>query len=174
MTTRDASPKKIGLTMLVIAWLMFFGLLAMVFKEVLEQQSNPNSAPESHHRSNGSIEVQLLPNRQHHYVTRGKINHQSVVFLLDTGATDVVIPEQLAQRLGLQRGLQQFAHTANGTVRVYHTTIDQLSIGDIELRELRASINPAMQGETILLGMSALSQIEFKQSGERLILRQSR
>jgi len=31
-------------------------------------------------------------------------NQQPVTFLLDTGATDVVIPEKLAKKLGLRKG----------------------------------------------------------------------
>jgi len=44
-------------------------------------------------------------------------------------------------------------------------------IGAIVLRGVRASINPAMQGNTVLLGMSALQHIEFTQRGDSLTLR---
>ena len=104
----------------------------------------------------------------------GQINQQDVVFLLDTGATDVVVPAKVAQDLGLKQGSRRFAKTANGTITVYSTLIEHLAIGDIELHSLTASINPAMEGRVILLGMSALSRIEFSQQDERLVLRQSR
>jgi aspartyl protease family protein len=167
------SPRKFGISMLIIAWLMIFVLLGLFFKEVLDQQTNPNTEPLSHVNQQ-LAEVVLLPNRQHHYVATGIVNQQTVTFLLDTGATDVVVPESLARRLGLKKGAMQFATTANGTVAVYNTIIDQLAIGDIELQQLRASINPAMEGEVILLGMSALKQVEFTQNSGTLILRQQR
>ena len=62
--------------------------------------------------------------------------------------------------------------TANGPVTVYDTIINQLTIGDIVLYNVPASINTGMQGTGILLGMSALSQVEFVQSGDYLTLRQ--
>lgn len=159
--------------MLLIAWIMIFGLLGLFFKEVLEQQLNPNSSPLSLSNQQFS-EVVLHPNRQHHYVVNGKVNHQPVVFMLDTGATEVVIPQRIAQQLGLDKGAGKFANTANGTVIVYNTEIDHLSIGDIELQQVRASINPAMEGKLILLGMTALKQVEFTQKSETLILKQLR
>lgn len=173
MANGEHSSRKVGIGMLVIAWAIIFGLLGLYFHDVLEKQSNPNSLPAS--RSGPLfIEVVLVPNRQHHYVVNGEINQQRVVFLLDTGATDIVIPASKADQLGLKRGRKRYATTANGTISVYSTVVEHLTIGDIELRDLAASINPAMDGDVILLGMSALSRIEFSQQGDQLILRQSR
>ncbi len=159
--------------MLIIAWAIIFALLGLFFKDVLEKQNNPNSLPIS--RTDPLYtEVVLLPNHQYHYVANGAINQQDVVFLLDTGATDVVIPATVAHQWGLTRGRKRYATTANGTITVYNTRIENLAIGGIELRGLTASINPAMEGQVILLGMSALSRIEFRQQADRLVLRQSR
>ena len=173
MSTGEDSSRKVGIGMLAIAWIMIFGLLGLFFKGVLEKQNNPNALPLS--RTDPLYtEVVLAPNRQYHYVVNGQINQQEVVFLLDTGATDVVIPATVADQLGLKQGTKRYAKTANGTVAVYNTLIEHLAIGDIELHDLTASINPAMEGKVILLGMSALSRIEFSQQADRLILRQSR
>jgi aspartyl protease family protein len=60
--------------------------------------------------------------------------------------------------------------TANGPITVFETRISELSIGDITLFNVRASINPAMPPPQILLGMSALKQIEFVQRGDSLTL----
>ena len=103
----------------------------------------------------------------------GQINRQPVEFLLDTGATDVVIPEAIARQLNLRVGRPHLASTANGTITVYSTIIDELGIGDIILYNVRASINPAMRPPSVLLGMSALKQIEFIQKGDSLTLRQT-
>ena len=171
MDKHTATPKKMGITMLILAWLVLFGLMAMFFDDWLGKQHNPNQNPVTNTTS-AVREVVLLPNRQHHYIVNGSINGKEVVFLLDTGATDVVVPEKLAQRLGLGSGQQRFANTANGTIVVYNTQLDLVQIGDIRLRDIRASINPAMSGDLVLLGMSALRQIEFSQQGDTLILRQ--
>ncbi|MFT4676711.1 MAG: aspartyl protease family protein [Patiriisocius sp.] len=160
-----------GQGMMVVAFIIALGLLTMFFADIQESQYNPNQAPLSSTAGN-AVEVSLLRNRQGHYVVSGEINQQTAEFLLDTGATDVVVPADLAGQLGLSRGYAAKAMTANGTVTVYETSIDQLMIGDIELRNVRASINPGMNGQSILLGMSALKQIEFVQRGDRLTLRQ--
>ena len=57
-------------------------------------------------------------------------------------------------------------------VTVYSTSVDELLIGNIVLHDVQASITPSMPGDTILLGMSALKQIEFTQRDNTLTLRQ--
>ncbi len=60
--------------------------------------------------------------------------------------------------------------TANGLVNIYTTRINELRLGSITLEDVRASINPAMHESMVLLGMSALRQIEFVQQGTQLTL----
>ena len=170
-TAPNNTPRKMGITMFILAWVVLFGLLGLFFDDWLKEQQNPNQQPSSH-SANGIKEVVLLPNRQHHYVVNGFINDQKVVFLLDTGATDVVVPAGLAQKLSLSAGRKQFANTANGQITVFNTELKTVQIGDIRWYNIRASINPAMDDDVVLLGMSALRQIEFSQRGDTLILRQ--
>lgn len=150
------------------------GLFALtyVFDDLLDKQANPNQLPSSSVSGSGTREVLLLQNRQGHYVVGGQINELPVTFLLDTGATDVAIPAEVARAAGLQPGAESRAFTANGAVSVYATRIDTLMIGNIVLHDIVASITPSMAGDTILLGMSALRQIEFTQRGDRLTLQQ--
>ena len=77
-----------GKWMLILAWAAGLGLLTLLFHKQLAQQLNPNSSPKSQIRGE-RIEVQLQQNRYGHYVTSGLINAQPVVFMLDTGATNV-------------------------------------------------------------------------------------
>lgn len=160
-----------GRGMIAAACILVIILLTMLFSEVEEHQRNPNQSPVTT-RTHEVVEVNLERNRRGHYVVSGTINDEPVEFLLDTGATDVVVPEPLAERLNLEKGRQGRAMTANGMVTVYATHLDRLSIGGIELFDVRASINPAMSMPGVLLGMSALEQIEFNQQGDELILRQ--
>lgn len=163
--------RSMGKGMLVVFWLLVLGLLTWGFGNWEHQQQNPNATPNSTENAQYR-EVILDSNRQHHYVASGQINGQTVTFLLDTGATDVVIPEALSRKLNLTPGHSQLAHTANGTVRVYSTTLDSLQLGSIRLNNIRASINPGMEGDGVLLGMSALRSIDFQQRNGQLILRQ--
>jgi aspartyl protease family protein len=161
-----------GLGMLIAAFAIGLGLLTLMFDGFLDRQYNPNQQPISRASTDGGVEVVLQRNRQGHYVAGGEINNARATFLLDTGATDVVLSEDLARRAGLSRGAPMQAMTANGVVTVYSTVIDDLQLGDINLRGVRASINPAMSGDTVLLGMSALRQMDFIQRDGTLTLRQ--
>ncbi len=156
--------------MFILAWVAVFGLLTLAFDEELESHYNPNQAPNSNVTAYG-VEVVLERNRQGHYVTSGTINGIDVVFLVDTGATDVSVPAELAQELGLQGGMGVRLRTANGTVTGYRTLIRELSIGDIYLSNVAGHLNPGMGGRQILLGMSVLKQLEFTQRGDTLILK---
>lgn len=173
-TTDDNSTKPIGKGMFIIAWVIALGLLTWGFGNWEESQFNPNRKPQTSQTQTFN-EVILERNRFNHYVMNGQINDTTVTFLLDTGATDVVIPEPIAKELGLKRGRQGLASTANGVITVFSTNIDRLEIGEITLRDVRASINPAMQSnDSILLGMSALKDVEFTQRGNELKIRQFR
>lgn len=155
------------------AWIFWIGLLAMLywlFEDKLAEQMNPNQQVESLREGNDVV-VQLQQNRQGHYVANGEINGNTVVFLLDTGATQVAIPQAVADQLQLPRGAAQRVNTANGVATAYRTQLDELRLGDIILRDVSASIVPGMLGEHILLGMSALKQVEFTQRGQTLTIR---
>ena len=162
---------RTGQGMLFIAIIIGMAMLTWFFAGIEESKYNPNTKPVSLVNTE-KIEVPLQRNRFGHYLVTGQINGNPVGFLLDTGATDVVIPEVTAKRLNLPFGRRGQAMTANGRVTIYRTKISELQIGEIRLYNVEASINPAMTDGAILLGMSALGKIEFTQTGNILTLRQ--
>ncbi|WP_057832931.1 retropepsin-like aspartic protease family protein [Colwellia sp. TT2012] len=155
-----------------IAWIIALALLMFLFQDILDEQYNPNSQPKMRLTADGQAEVILAQNRQGHYLARGTINGTAVTFLLDTGATQVSIPAHIAEQLDLVVQGSYRVQTANGTITVYKTEIAQLSLGNIFLYNVAAHINPAMKADEILLGMSALKQVDFYQTGKQLILRE--
>ena len=157
MTEVDAT-NKMGRYFVWLAWLIALAILVFVFQDIIDEQNNPNTNPEYALSAQGKAEVYLKQNRYGHYVARGEINEHPVTFLLDTGATEVSIPAGVAKQLNLPSFGSYPVQTANGTVKVYQTKIELLSIGNIFLYNVRAHINPAMQGDEILLGMSALKE----------------
>ena len=164
--------QRAGKVMLIFAWLAALLVATHFFAGWEERQRNPNQAPQSL-RGNDFIEVQLASSRQGHYLAGGQINGQAVTFLLDTGATQVAVPQQLARSLGLQPGAAIMINTANGRATAHRTRLDSLHLGDIVLHDVAALIAPGMDGDEVLLGMSALKQLEFSQKGGTLVLRQS-
>jgi len=163
--------RRAGRVMLVLAWGIGILLATKFFADWEQSRFNPNRQPVSLVQGE-RIEVLLESNAQGHFVASGRINGEAVVFLLDTGATDVAIPAELAEKLGLARGAPVLLQTANGQTTGYRTVLDSLSLGDIVLRDVRAIVAPGFDGEQILLGMSALKQLEFTQRAGTLVLRQ--
>ncbi|NVJ58919.1 MAG: TIGR02281 family clan AA aspartic protease [Gammaproteobacteria bacterium] len=157
--------------MWIVAWGCALLLLYLFFADRLEQQFNPNQKPESLVES-GYVEVVLKRNRGGQYVTSGKINDRDVIFLVDTGASGISIPEQVAKPIGLRKGQAFQTLTANGIGTSYMTEVDKITIGSLEVGPLKAGINPNMPDNLVLLGMSVLKDLEFTQRGDTLILRQ--
>ena len=157
--------------MLVLAWGAGILLATRFFADWEQSRYNPNQQPVSVVQGD-HIEVLLEGNVQGHFVADGQINGKPVTFLLDTGATDVAIPSALAENLGLSRGAPVALLTANGQTTGYRTVLDSLSLGDIVLHDVRAIVAPGFDSEQILLGMSALKQLEFTQRAGTLVLRQ--
>lgn len=162
---------RIGKGMILVGWILALTLLTYAFGQWLEKRQNPNGRPLSMSEA-GINQVVLERNFQHHYVASGTINGVPVTFLVDTGATTVSIPAHLAKKLGLTPGAPQMATTANGVVETRATLIEELRLGSITLNNVRASLNPGMRDQEILLGMSALKNIEFTHRDGVLTLKQ--
>lgn len=164
------STRKLGKTFTWIGWILGFLLLSLLIDKLLQQQANPNQQLRTAN-FNGSPEVVLQRNRQGHYVFTGRINGTPVDFLIDTGATTTSIPETIANNLNLAKGMRFNVSTANGNTFAWDTRLDSLQIGDIELNQVRASINPGFKGDEVLLGMNVLKHLELVQTGDQLTLR---
>jgi len=160
-----------GVVMFLLALGIVLAGLTFYFEDFLARLTNPNQSV------SGSVvenirEVELTRNRSGHYVANGVINGAPVVFMLDTGATNVSIPKVVADRIGLTPGARMFATTANGTIEVRATRLASVGLGVIEMKDVQGSINPGMGGEQILLGMAFLKDLELVQRGDTLLLRQ--
>ncbi|GAA6152367.1 retropepsin-like aspartic protease family protein [Pseudoteredinibacter isoporae] len=164
---------KMGRGMMYLAWLTVLALLSFGFNHWLDKRDEERYQPFSE-REGEVVRVDIQGNRQGHYLSQGRVNGQEVRFLLDTGATLVAVPEALARKLGMKKGQAGYAETANGRSRVYMSRIERLELGEIRLSNVAASISTGMEGNEILLGMSALGQLEFSQQGRTLSLRQHR
>ena len=171
MTSENRELKQLGNKFIFAMWTMLIIMVFFLFDNLLESDRNPNRQVDFQKIGHQNV-VTLKRNRYGHYVTRGQINNHPVTFMLDTGASDISIPDKTAKKLKLKYGPEQEYHTANGTIVANLTTLKSVSIGNIKLENIRASINPEMDNDEILLGMSFLKYIEFTQRGDTLILRQ--
>ncbi len=116
--------------------------------------------------------VVLAADPQGHFLAEGSINGGSVRFILDTGATSVVLPASDAGRLGLdyRKGRPGLVQTANGSVPAWRVKLDSVRLGGIELHNVDAVV--LEQGLDIaLLGMSFLNRVEMRRDGESMTLK---
>lgn len=157
--------------MIFFAFVIFVVFLTYIFDDLLESQFNPNQHVNTV-QSGTQKEITLERNKFGHYVSSGFINNTPVVFLLDTGATNVAISSGLAHRLGLKKGRAFKVSTANGISTAYRTTLDSVSLGSLQLDNVSASILSNASDDHVLLGMAFLKHMEIIQKGEQLTIRQ--
>lgn len=158
-------PKKLGLYMLILGWILIITLVWILYSKVL-------FAPKSTeiYMLNGTSYIKLYPERDGHYRISASINQTKVNFLIDTGATNLAIPLNLAKKLNLTLGKETRVITASGRSKAYLTNIDKLKIENVILSNVRALIIEDMRGETALLGMNVLNQFKMEQTKDYLLL----
>lgn len=167
--SEERATRRAGLGMMLLFWVLFLGGGAWWFHGYLEAQRNPNA-----HLLSAAGEgepVVLERNRAGHFVASGRINDEPVEFLLDTGATYVALPTELAERLGLESIGSAWFDTANGRVRGELAVLDEVSLGGLSAHKVRSSISSGLTGEQALLGMSFLGRFDIEIRGERMVLR---
>ncbi|MFP7673232.1 TIGR02281 family clan AA aspartic protease [Marivita sp. S0852] len=152
------------------AWgLIFLGVIAAVGlwgdirQTVLPQQMVLDET--------GRIEVPRSPDG-HYYLTLD-INSEPIRFVVDTGATGMVLTLDDAMRIGLSEEDLIFyseAMTANGPVRTAPVRLDDVALGPFRDQSVRAFVNEGEMSKS-LLGMDYLNRFNrLEISGGRLIL----
>ncbi|NND90076.1 MAG: retroviral-like aspartic protease family protein [Granulosicoccus sp.] len=156
------SARVIAGWMIALLWVLVLGGGTWLAQGWLDERRDAR-APRTSSDEQGRQTLMLSADRYGQYQLVGGANQHTVNFLVDTGASGISIPQQVASRLQLQRGRPFQVMTANGSVRVYSTRLDSLSIGPFMQRDVRAHINPAMDGDTALLGMEFLRHYDLLQ-----------
>ena len=155
---------RLGRRMLWIAALGMLGGLYLLFSAFDNSGGTVTSIG-----SDGNVMVVLEQDRNGHYEAEGSINGQQVSFLVDTGATDVAMPESTARALGLKFGPRVKVMTAAGPATAWVTRLDEVTVGGLRRTNVRASIT-AGEFDGILLGMSFLKHYSLQQSDGRLMI----
>lgn len=106
----------------------------------------------------GTIEIDR--SRDGHYRLALDLNGTPVDFIVDTGATDMVLSVEDAERIGIDHRRLNFtgrANTANGQIRTAPVWLEEVRFGNIADRNVSARVSAAeMPGS--LLGMGYLSR----------------
>lgn len=91
----------------------------------------------------------------------GSVDGQSVKFLIDTGASEIVLSPADALRIGIDINALDYNRTyqtANGIGLGANVTVRSLAIGTIEFSDVPVSVNKAQMSES-LLGMTFLRRM---------------
>jgi aspartyl protease family protein len=129
-----------------------------------------NSAGSGGNGGNGSVIV-LPVGQGGHFTTEGAINGAAVRFMVDTGATSIALSEADARRIGLdyKSGRLGHASTANGPAPMWQLTLASVRIGDVEVRDVEASVLPATM-PFVLLGNSFLNRFRMRRDNDTMVL----
>jgi len=94
-----------------------------------------------------------------------RINGQvDATFLLDTGASVVVLTEALARKLSLDPSAwpETVVSTAGGLRVVRRGTLDEIDVQTLRARQVPCAIAPDLPGDIGLLGLSFLSRFDLR------------
>lgn len=153
-----------------VAWgLIFLGVIAVIgLWDDIRSTTRPSTGVIT---QPGRIEVPRA-NDGHYYLTL-LVNDAPVEFMIDTGASEVVLRAEDARRAGIDIADLAYtgrAMTANGEVRTAPVRLDSIALGPVADHDIRAWVN---QGEMdrSLLGMSYLRRFaRIEITGRALVL----
>lgn len=116
--------------------------------------------------------VAIIRNNKQQYITRGTLNGRAVQMLVDTGANIVVLSSADADRLGIRykNGTPGHVTTAGGVVKSFGINLDSVNVGGIEVRNVRAVVAEGDFPHRILLGMTYLTHVNFRENNGILYL----
>lgn len=142
--------------------------LLFSFRAPLEQALFPSNAV-----SIGD-DIVLRRDGSGHFVTIAEVNGTPILFIVDTGASQIVLSQLDAARAGIDVDALNFsgrAATANGTVSLASVTLDSLSVAEQTDRDVFATVNGGELAVS-LLGMSYLNKFsEINVQGSVMTLR---
>lgn len=124
---------------------------------------------------NGRGAVMINKSANGHFQVRATVNGVTVPFLVDTGASAIVLTHADAQRVGIDMSRLDYlirVYTANGSAMAARAIANRIVVGGIERDRMPVLVAQPGRLDTSLLGMSYLDTLSgFEVRGDRLVLR---
>ena len=119
-------------------------------------------------------ELKIRPSADGHYYVDAVVNNTRVRFLVDTGATSILLSPEDAARVGARPAAHEYtraANTANGVIRLAPVTMREIRVGGFTTYDVEALVSQA-PSHVSLLGMSFLKRLDgWEVRGNQLHLR---
>jgi len=131
-------------------------------------------APISATSADGAQTVTISRNSRH-FATTARVNGEPLRFIVDTGASTVVLTHENAGGIGLDTAALNYVipvATANGMTRAAPVRLQTMEVGGIVRNDVDALVAEPNELFENLLGMTFLDTLSgFEVRGDRLILR---
>jgi aspartyl protease family protein len=125
-----------------------------------------------------SGDLVITRSRDGHFYADGAINGSPVRFLLDTGASLVVVSEPFAKSVGLLSGEPTTFKTANGDLAGYIAKDAVVTVGTLSVSSLRVGVGlrglegtAGKEKQGALLGQNFLSKFDVMMGKDQMTLR---
>jgi len=119
----------------------------------------------------GGQRIVLTADGQGHFTPQGQINGRTVQFMVDTGATLVILGQADARRvnLSLDNGQRVQVATANGMVLGHQVRLGTVRVGDVQVFDVPGIVLPQAM-PYVLLGNSFLTRFQMQRQNDQMTL----
>ena len=166
---------------LAIAALAAGSYLARFADQAVTVQSSPQAAAvqvseQPMQTSVGQHKMELASGRDGHFRVDARVNGRHIDFMVDTGASLVILRETDAANVGLHpmpRDFTAIVSTANGRIKAAPAKLERIEVGDITVFDVPALVLPDEALSQNLLGVAFLSRLRrYEFADDRMVLEQ--
>lgn len=149
---------------IVAFWLLLMAVLYFGFSHFMKPTKQVVSS---------TGDLVLTRARDGHFYADGTLNGAHVRFLVDTGASLVVVSEPFAKSIGLTAGEPTTFNTANGSLPGYIAPRAAITVGSLSISQLRVGVGlRGLADGTALLGQNFLSKFDVTIGKDKMTIKQ--
>ncbi|MEA2981380.1 MAG: aspartyl protease family protein [Alphaproteobacteria bacterium] len=154
--------------------------LSNAFTKPAESQTASVTAPSRkvsppQQTSTGYRTVKLESDSHGHFRIDARVDGRSIDFMVDTGASAVVLRESAAAQLGIFPRASEWtgrSQTANGVAKYAPVRLNRIEVNGITVRDVDAAVMSDSALKVNLLGMTFLSRVKWSHDRGKLVLEQ--
>jgi aspartyl protease family protein len=145
-------------------------------RTALQQPARAASVQPEVRQATSSRSLTLDSGRDGHFPLEARIEGRRIDFIVDTGASLVVLRESDAAQIGVRPMRSDYTaivSTANGKIKAAPFKLDRIEVGGITVYDVPALVLPDEALGKNLLGMSFLSRLRrYEVANGRMVLEQ--